>query len=69
MRDEDDILTVKEVSRLLRVSKTTLYQYIHDGKIPARKVGHQWRFLRSQVMQCLDPADVPRSPHNGCYEI
>ena len=53
MRNYEEILTLEEVSQLLRVSKESLYQNVRKGKVPAQKVGHQWRFVRSQIMKWL----------------
>ena len=39
-----NLLTVKEVAALLRVSTQTLYKMLEQGQIPAVKVGSQWRF-------------------------
>ncbi len=50
---KEEILTLEEASQLLRISKEALYQYARGGQIPAKKVGHQWRFIRSQVIDWL----------------
>jgi excisionase family DNA binding protein len=34
-----ELLTVKEVARLLRLSELTVYKRIHRGQIPAVRVG------------------------------
>lgn len=36
------MLTVGEVSRRLRVSKSTVYRWIHDGELKAIRHGKQW---------------------------
>jgi excisionase family DNA binding protein len=41
---DDDILTVKEVSELLRVNRSTVYKLIRQGRIPAFRIGTDWRF-------------------------
>jgi excisionase family DNA binding protein len=38
------IMTVGEVAKFLRVHQTTVYRLLRDGKIPAFKVGSDWRF-------------------------
>jgi len=38
------ILTVKELSDYLRVHPTTVYRLLKGGKLPAFKVGSDWRF-------------------------
>jgi excisionase family DNA binding protein len=50
----DNLLTVKEVAALLRVSTQTLYKMLEQGGIPAVKVGSQWRFERGKVRAWLE---------------
>lgn len=50
----DSLLTVKEVSALLRVSTQTLYKLLEQGRIPAVRVGNQWRFERQKVLDWLE---------------
>ncbi len=47
-------MTLEEVADYLRLSKDTLYRMAKSGKIPASKVGTQWRFRRSEVEAWLD---------------
>ncbi len=54
MMSLDNLLTVKEVSALLRVSPQTLYKMLEQGIIPALRVGNQWRFERQRVMEWLE---------------
>jgi excisionase family DNA binding protein len=52
-------LTLSEVARYLRVSKETIYKLAQASKIPASKLGNQWRFkqeLVDQWMQTQTPA-------------
>ena len=46
---EDDILTVEEVAKYLRVSDRTVYDWAQKGEIPAGKIGTVWRFKKSEV--------------------
>jgi excisionase family DNA binding protein len=48
-----NLLTVKEVAALLRVSAQTLYKMLDNGEIPAVKVGSQWRFDRERIRDWL----------------
>jgi len=45
----DDILTIEEVARYLRVSDRTVYDWAQKGEIPAGKIGTVWRFKKSEV--------------------
>ena len=49
-----DILTLKETAEYLRVSRQTVYNMIKDRRIKAYKVGREWRFFRSNIMEYLE---------------
>jgi len=44
---------MEELAELLRITETTAYQLVRCGEIPGRKVGREWRFLRTQVLEWL----------------
>lgn len=50
---EDDLLTTEEVARYLRVDKYTIYRLVSQQKIPAFKIGIQWRFKKSLLERWL----------------
>lgn len=41
--------SVDEIAKHLRVSKETIYRWLEKGKIPAYRVGKQWRFKATEV--------------------
>ena len=45
----DDILTIEEVAKYLRVSDRTVYDWAQKGEIPAGKIGTVWRFKKTEV--------------------
>ena len=45
----DDILTIEEVAKYLRVSERTVYDWAQKGEIPSGKIGTVWRFKRSEI--------------------
>ena len=49
MTQLSDLLTVKEVAEILRVSQTTVLRMIEDGELPAIRVRNQWRIRRSEL--------------------
>lgn len=51
---DDQILTLQEVSKYLKLHKATVYKMAQAGKIPASKVGKVWRFKRARVEAWLD---------------
>lgn len=53
-----ELMTVEEVARYLRVTKKTIYRLLRRGKIPATKVGGQWRFEKSAIDKWLHQSSV-----------
>ncbi len=52
--DEDQVLTIDELAAYLKVSKSTLYKLVQEGKVPGQKVGRHWRFRRETIDRWLD---------------
>ena len=48
-----ELLTVAEVSTLLRVSKMTIYRMVHSGEIPHVRVGRSFRIPADAVRRIL----------------
>lgn len=46
---EEDILTIDEVAKYLRVSERTVYEWAQKGEIPSGKIGTVWRFKKSEI--------------------
>ena len=42
-------LTLDELVKYLKLSRTNLYRMVQQGKIPASKIGFQWRFNRKEI--------------------
>jgi excisionase family DNA binding protein len=49
MAQNDDILTITELSEHLRVHPTTIYRLLRQGRIPGFRVGSAWRFSRTAI--------------------
>ena len=47
--ETDRWLSVEEIAKHLGVSKETIYRWVGKGKIPASKVGRQWKFKMTLV--------------------
>jgi len=43
------VLTVREVAEYLRVHQTTIYRLLKEQKLPAFRVGSDWRFNREMI--------------------
>ncbi|MCD6502495.1 helix-turn-helix domain-containing protein [bacterium] len=57
----DEIMTVQDVARYLKLQPQTIYKWAQEGKIPAAKFGKEWRFRKSLVDRWLD-AQFASSP-------
>ncbi len=48
-----ELMTLEEVAGYLRVTKITIYRLLVRGRIPASKVGRQWRFDKTSIDEWL----------------
>ena len=51
---DNEILTLEEVAEYLRLTPQTIYKWAQERKIPAVKLGKEWRFRRSILDQWFD---------------
>ena len=49
MVGEEDVFTVPELARYLRMKPITIYKHVAGGKLPGFKVGSQWRFKKRTI--------------------
>ena len=50
----NDILTVEEVAAYLRLQPQTIYKWAQEKRIPAVKLGKEWRFRKTILDRWLD---------------
>ena len=50
-RSEDKALTTEDACQFLSISRQTLYKLVKSKKIPGRKVGDNYRFLKSALIR------------------
>jgi excisionase family DNA binding protein len=58
------VLRLEEVAEFLRVHPTTIYRLLHKDKIPAFKVGSEWRFNRESVESWVMDLEARRRPRS-----
>jgi excisionase family DNA binding protein len=51
--DDDDVMTVVQVAKLLKIGRNALYEAIARGEIPHLRVGKQIRLSRQAIMRAL----------------
>jgi excisionase family DNA binding protein len=57
---DPELLVVREVADLLRISPGTIVKYAKKGIIPGKKVGTVWRFQRAEIEKLI-PGKAPRA--------
>ncbi|WP_447599194.1 helix-turn-helix domain-containing protein [Nitrospira sp. Nam80] len=48
---KNELWTVMETCRYLKITPRTLYRYIQQHRLPAFKLGKEWRIVRSDLEQ------------------
>jgi len=68
---DEDILTIDEVAKYLRVSERTVYEWAQKGEIPSGKIGTVWRFKKTELEQWVnDRLSVSKLiPQNGSIHL
>jgi excisionase family DNA binding protein len=56
--EDDEILTVSQVSKLLKLHQRTIYRLAQNGMIPALRLGKSWRFLKAAMKKSFEKRDV-----------
>jgi excisionase family DNA binding protein len=46
---QENLLRIDQVAQYLKVDKFTVYRLVSQKKIPAFKVGNQWRFKKKMI--------------------
>jgi excisionase family DNA binding protein len=54
-----EVLGVDEVAELLQAQPDAIRELAESGGLPGRKIGEEWRFLRSAVLAWLGGAQPP----------
>lgn len=53
--NENEIYTPEEVTRILKISPSTMSRLIKSGLIRAAKVGKQYRILGKEILRMVSP--------------
>lgn len=54
MDKEIKLYTLREVSEILGVTVRTLYRYIEEGELKAKKIGNEWRVSYFDLKAYID---------------
>jgi len=63
--DSGDVMTIEDLSKYLKVSKSTLYKLAQEGSLPGQKVGKHWLFHKEAIDEWLKQRpEKPTGPQN-----
>jgi len=57
---EGEIMTLEEVAAYLKLKPQTIYTWAQEKKIPAAKLGKEWRFKRSVIDRWINQHFDPK---------
>ncbi len=60
--EEEDILNIEEAAEYLRIKRRTLYTLAAQRKVPAAKIGGQWRFQKRQLRALFENREQDPAP-------
>ena len=52
-KTDKEIMTAKEVAGYLKLHPLTVHRYAREGKIPAFKIGTDWRFHKKYIARWI----------------
>ena len=61
----NELLRAEQVSQLLKVDRSTIYRMAESGRLPATKVGRQWRFPADAIARLLQTEHAPSAVNAG----
>jgi excisionase family DNA binding protein len=56
------IYTIKQAAKILQYSHRATVEYARRGKIPARKIGHEWRIEETALRDFMRGQFQPGQP-------
>jgi len=59
------VLNINELSKYLKIPKSTLYKLVRESKVSCQKVGRHWRFRKEAIDRWLDASIPKNAPREG----
>jgi excisionase family DNA binding protein len=53
-QDTDKILKVEELAKFFGVSRKTVWEWCKQGKLPAFKIGKEWKIRQSDLQKVIN---------------
>jgi len=57
-------LTVEEVAEILRLKRSTAYEYVRQGAIPSIRLGHFIRVPKARILEMAGVKEIPTGTEN-----
>lgn len=64
---KDKVLDVTEIGKFFGVSKKTVWEWCREGKLPAFKIGHEWKVRQSDLQRLIDQKVTRKSRKEGLF--
>ena len=58
---KEEILTVKELARYLKMDKHTVYRLARKGILPGVKIGGEWRFKKDLIDKWIEERSLNKN--------
>ena len=62
---EEKIMQAKEVAEYLHLHLFTVHKFAREGRIPAFKLGNDWRFKKSSLEEWIKKEEKNSKNRNG----
>ena len=50
---QEELITIEEVMKILKIGKNTAYHLLEDNEIEAFRIGNKWKIPRSSVYKYI----------------
>ena len=55
---ESDFLTAKDLTKILRLNKITIYRRLKEKEIPGVRIGRQWRTRKGDLVAWMKKGSI-----------
>ena len=64
---QDKILRVDQLSKFFGVSKKTVWEWCKQGKLPAFKIGKEWKIRQSDLQKLISQKVQSKKDREGLF--
>ncbi|MFA5156086.1 MAG: helix-turn-helix domain-containing protein [Candidatus Omnitrophota bacterium] len=65
MKKPSQVLTTKQAAEFFQIHPLTINRYAREGKIPAFKIGSEWKFHKKQLARWIKDRSRYKIARNG----